>query len=44
VLHVPQDKLVAFVIDLGYPADRPLRPGTCLKRRSFDEVVHRSGC
>jgi nitroreductase len=43
VLHVPQDRLVAFVIDLGYPADRPLRPGTRLRRRSFDEVVHRNG-
>ena len=43
VLHVPEDKLVAFVIDLGYPADRPLRPGTHLKRRPFDEVVHRNG-
>lgn len=43
VLHVPEDKLVAFVIDLGYPADRPLRPGTRLKRRPFDEVVHRNG-
>ena len=30
VLGVPEDKLVAFVIDLGYPADRPLRPGTRL--------------
>jgi len=43
VLHVPQDMLVAFVIDLGYPADRPLRPGTRLNRRPFDEVVHRNG-
>ena len=43
VLGVPEDKLVAFVIDLGYPADRPLRPGTRLKRRPFDEVVHRNG-
>ncbi len=43
LLHVPEDKLVAFVIDLGYPADRPLRPGTRLKRRPFDEVVHRNG-
>ncbi len=43
VLHVPESKLVAFVIDLGYPADRPLRPGTRLRRRSFDEVVHRNG-
>jgi nitroreductase len=43
VLHVPEDKLVAFMIDLGYPADRALKPGTRLKRRSFDEVVHRNG-
>lgn len=43
VLGVPDGKLVAFVIDLGYPADRPLRPGTRLKRRAFDEVVHRNG-
>ena len=43
VLHVPKEKLVAFVIDLGYPVDRPLRPGTRLKRRPFDEVVHRDG-
>jgi nitroreductase len=43
VLHVPDDKLVAFVMDLGYPADRPLRPGTRLKRRPLNEVVHRNG-
>ena len=43
ILNVPGDKLVAFVIDLGYPADRPLRPGTRLKRRPFEEVVHRNG-
>jgi nitroreductase len=43
VLHVPEDKLVAFVIDLGYPAGKPVTPGTRLKRRPFDEVVHRNG-
>ena len=43
VLGVPGDKLVAFVMDLGYPADRPLKPGTRLKRRPFDDVVHRNG-
>jgi nitroreductase len=43
VLGVPADKLVAFVVDLGYPADRPLRPSTRYKRRPFDEVVHRNG-
>ena len=43
VLRVPADRLVAFVIDLGYPAGRPLRPGTRYERRPFDEVVHRNG-
>jgi nitroreductase len=43
VLRVPDAKLVAFVIDLGHPADRPLRPSTRLRRRPFDEVVHRNG-
>jgi nitroreductase len=43
VLGVPEGKLVAFVMDLGYPADRPLGPGTRLKRRAFDDVVHRNG-
>ena len=43
VLGVPEDKLVALLIDLGYPADRPLRPGSHLKRRPFDDVVHRNG-
>ena len=43
VLGVPEDKLGAFVLDLGYPGDRPLRPGTRLKRRPFNDVVHRNG-
>jgi nitroreductase len=43
VLHIPRDKLLAFVIDLGYPADRPLKPRSRLKRRPFEEVVHRNG-
>jgi nitroreductase len=43
VLGVPEGKLVAFVMDLGYPAGRPLSPGTRLKRRAFDDVVHRNG-
>ena len=43
ILHVPSDRIVAFVIDFGYPADRPLRAGTRYRRRPFDEVVHRNG-
>jgi nitroreductase len=40
ILGVPGDRIVAFLLDLGYPADRPLRPLKRPNRRSFDEVVH----
>jgi hypothetical protein len=38
---VPADHDVAFLIGLGYPADRPLRPQVKPNRRPFDEVVRR---
>jgi nitroreductase len=41
VLGLPQDRRVAYLIDLGYPADRPLRPIKRPDRRPFDEVVHK---
>jgi nitroreductase len=41
ILGVPSDHDVAFLIGLGYPADRPLRPQLKPNRRLFDEVVHR---
>ncbi len=41
VLGLPQDRYAAYLIDLGYPADRPLRPLKAPDRRPFDEVVHR---
>jgi nitroreductase len=41
VLGVPADRRVAYLVDLGYPADRPLRPIKRPDRRPFDEVVHR---
>lgn len=41
ILGVPSDHDVAFLIGLGYPADRPLRPQLKPNRRRFDEVVHR---
>jgi nitroreductase len=41
VLGLPEGKILRFVIDLGYPADRPLRPIRQPDRRPFDEVVHR---
>jgi nitroreductase len=41
ILGVPADHHVAYLIGLGYPADRPLRPVLKPDRRPFDEVVHR---
>ena len=41
VLGFPSDRTWAFLISLGYPADRPLTPVKNPKRRSFGEVVHR---
>jgi len=41
VLGFPDDRFLAWMIALGYPADGPLKPIENLKRRPFDEVVHR---
>lgn len=41
VLGFPDGKRLAYVLDLGYPADRPLAPIKRPNRRPFDEVVHR---
>jgi nitroreductase len=41
LLGFPADRDWAFLISLGYPADRPLRPVRQPLRRPFDEVVHR---
>jgi nitroreductase len=40
VLGLPDDRDVAYLIDLGYPADRPLKPIKRPNRRPFAEVVH----
>ncbi len=40
VLGFPDGYFAAYLIGLGYPADRPLRPLTRVDRRPFDEVVH----
>ena len=40
VLGFPDGCLCAYLIGLGYPADRPLRPLRRPARRPFDEVVH----
>jgi nitroreductase len=41
ILGVPSGYLVAYLLGLGYPADRPLTPIRKPNRRPFDEVVHR---
>jgi nitroreductase len=40
ILGVPDDYQVAFLLGIGYPADRPLTPIRKPNRRPFDEVVH----
>ena len=40
ILGVPDDHLVAFMLGIGYPADRPLTPIRKPNRRPFSEVVH----
>jgi nitroreductase len=41
LLGFPEDKFCAYLIALGYPADRPLTLIRHPDRRPFDEVVHR---
>jgi nitroreductase len=40
LLGYPSDRRCDYLIALGYPADRPLRPIREPKRRPFDQVVH----
>jgi nitroreductase len=40
ILGLPADHICAYLIALGYPADRPLRPIKNPDRRPYDEVVH----
>lgn len=40
ILGVPDDHLVAYLLGLGYPADRPLVPIRKPDRRPFGEVIH----
>jgi len=42
IVGTPTDHSCAYMIALGYPADRPLRPIAKPDRRPFDEVVHRN--
>jgi nitroreductase len=41
VLGLPDDRICAHLVPLGYPAERPLAPLRRPDRRPLDEVVHR---
>ena len=41
ILGVPDDHIVAYLLGLGYPADRPLMPINKPDRRPFNDVVRR---
>jgi nitroreductase len=40
LLGLPTDRDCAYLLALGYPADRPLRPLKRTNRRPFEDVVH----
>jgi nitroreductase len=40
ILGLPEDRRLTWLLGLGYPADRPLKPIQNPARRSFEEVVH----
>lgn len=40
VLGLPEDREAAYLIDFGYPLDRPLKPIRNPARRAFDDVIH----
>lgn len=41
ILELPGDRVCAYLLSIGYPADRPLAPLVRPDRRPFDDVVHR---
>jgi nitroreductase len=41
ILGVPDGHIVSYLLGIGYPADRPLKPIVKPKRRPFPEVVRR---
>lgn len=41
ILGLPGDRHAAYMLALGYPADRPLAPIRKPDRRPFESVVHR---
>lgn len=40
ILGIPGDRICAYMLALGYPADRSLTPIARPDRRPFEEVIH----
>lgn len=40
ILGFPEDRRLAWLVALGYPADRPLKPRRHPNRRPLEEIVH----
>jgi len=43
ILGLPEDRECAWLIAMGYPADRPVSPIARPDRRPIEDVVHREG-
>jgi nitroreductase len=43
ILSIPAEQICAYMLALGYPADRALTPIRNPNRRPYDDVVHRGG-
>jgi nitroreductase len=41
IIGAPSDRICAYMVAFGYPADRPLKPIAKPNRRPLEEVVHR---
>lgn len=41
ITGMPADRHAPYMLALGYPSDRPLKPIKNTNRRAFDDVVHR---
>ena len=42
LLRFPDDRVCAYLISFGYPAERPLAPVANPDRRPFGQIVHRN--
>jgi nitroreductase len=41
ILGIPENRICAYMLALGYPGDRPLKPISTPDRQPLEDVVHR---